>query len=62
MRTIKTTVYRSRKPIGRQRWRFRVVASNGKRLAQGEAYTNKDECFHAARLVVGYDVPIEVEP
>jgi len=39
-------LYRSRKPLGRQRWRWRVrSAHNGKIVAtSGEAYTNNVEC------------------
>jgi hypothetical protein len=43
-------VYRSRWPIGRQQWRWRVRSvHNGKIVATGgEAYTNRAECEEMA--------------
>jgi uncharacterized protein YegP (UPF0339 family) len=38
---------------GRQKWRFRIVAANGKILATSEAYTNREDCLAAGRLILG---------
>lgn len=35
-------------------WRWRLVAANGKIVANsGEGYYNKSDCYHAIGLVVG---------
>ena len=43
-------IYSSRKPVGRQKWRWRVLsAANGKIVAtSGEAYTNQADCEEMA--------------
>lgn len=48
-------VYRSRRPLGRQQWRWRVLSThNGKLVATGgEAYTNRTECEEMARRLFG---------
>ncbi len=40
------------KVIGRQKWRWRLKASNGKRIAtSGEAFTNKADVLKSIALV-----------
>lgn len=55
-------IYRSRKlwPTQRpQRWRWRAVARNGKKIAHGgEGYTNKTDMFDAIELLFGSGVPV----
>lgn len=43
-------VYKSRKPLGsRQRWRWRVVARNGRKVGtSGEAFVNEADAFTGA--------------
>ena len=41
---------RSRIPR-RQRWRWRIVATNGRTLASSEAYTNRGDCLDAIDIV-----------
>jgi len=44
-------IYRTRDWLGRQRWRWRLVAANNEILASGESYANHGDCAHAVRLV-----------
>ena len=37
--------------IGKQ-WRWRLVASNGKNVASGEGYYNKEDCLNAIGLLM----------
>lgn len=39
--------------IGGIQWRWRLVASNGKKIASGEGYNNKQDCLHAIELLQG---------
>lgn len=51
---VKAEVYVSKRPLGRQKFRFRITAFNNKRLAvSSEAYANKVDALVACRLVVG---------
>lgn len=43
-------IIRSRVPR-RQRWRWRIVATNGRILAHSEAYTTEAGCRDAIKLV-----------
>ncbi len=43
-------IIRSRIPR-RQRWRWRIVAGNGRVLAYSEAYTNRADATRAVHLV-----------
>lgn len=43
-------IVRSRLPR-RQRWRWRIVATNGRVLAYSEAYANRADCLAAIDLV-----------
>lgn len=43
-------IIRARVPR-RQRWRWRIVATNGRILAHSEAYTREVDCRAAADLV-----------
>ena len=54
---------RSRIPR-RQRWRWRIVAGNGRTLASSEAYTNRGDCEAAVETVRNnaYAAPIRSEP
>jgi uncharacterized protein YegP (UPF0339 family) len=54
MTTVTVQVYESRRPLGRQKWRWRAVSSNGRILANsGEAYTNLSECQEAVLVLFG---------
>lgn len=55
---VEAEVYASKKPFGRQKWRFRITAFNGNILAvSSESYANQADAIVALRLVVG-DHPI----
>ena len=36
-------------------WRWRFIAANGKKVASGEGYHNKDDCLHAIGLLMDCD-------
>lgn len=54
--TVTVKVYNSRKPLGRQKFRWRAVADNGRKLANsGEAYTNASDIEDAVMALFGQD-------
>lgn len=54
--TVTVTVYKSRKPLGRQKFRWRAVGGNGRNLANsGEAYTNASDIEDAVLALFGQD-------
>lgn len=44
-------VYSTKKPFRRKQWHWRLRAKNGKIIAYGESYNNKEDCFAAVALV-----------
>ncbi len=53
--TARLDVYRTRGPFVRrnQRWRWRLIATNGKKLANGgEGYANRAYCINQAKAVL----------
>jgi hypothetical protein len=58
-RGIYVKLYRSRFPVGRQKWRYRIKdAGNHRTLGPTEAFTNLDDARADAKQVVGSGVPI----
>lgn len=56
---VTVQVYKSRNPLARQPWRWRAVAANGRRLANGgEAYTNLEDLRRALRLLFDSTVTV----
>lgn len=46
-------IYRRLTARRSQRWRWRLVASNGRKIANGgEGYANKDECAGIAKAII----------
>lgn len=59
---IRFVLYRSRRPAGRQRWRWRAVAGNGRIIAVGgEAYNNAADAAHAIGLLHTADAASSIE-
>lgn len=49
---VTVEIYRSRRPLGRQQWRWRAYADNGRKLANsGEAYANLGDCQQAVTVL-----------
>lgn len=45
-------IYRSPRFIGRQKWRWKTVAPNGRKIANGgEAFTNRADCEASVNLI-----------
>lgn len=44
-------IYSVKKPFIPKRWHWRLRAKNGKIIAHGESYFNKEDCFAAVALV-----------
>lgn len=62
---MKFIVYRSRRPLGRQRWRWKLLAANGEPIANGnEAYANKADILMIVNKIKAFaiDTPLEVQP
>jgi uncharacterized protein YegP (UPF0339 family) len=54
-------LYKSRQFVGRQKWRWRAIADNGNRLANGgEAYANQADAAQAITTLFGDGVPVDV--
>jgi uncharacterized protein YegP (UPF0339 family) len=60
---MRFVLVRSRLPR-RQRWRWLIVADNGRTLASSEAYTNRADCEAAVEIVRNHAhaAPIRSEP
>jgi hypothetical protein len=57
---VTVEVYKSRRPVGRQRLRWRAVAANGRKLAtSGEAYTNAADVVPVLAALFGDRIPVE---
>lgn len=52
-------IYQGRALFGGQRWRWRAIANNYERLAQGEAYRNKLDLLETVWDLFGNDVVIK---
>lgn len=51
---MKFEIYRSESSLPSQSWRWRLVASNGRVIADSsEGYADKDDCRHGIELVKG---------
>jgi uncharacterized protein YegP (UPF0339 family) len=48
---MKYVVYQKRNALGAKRWRWRLVADNGRILASGEAFNTKRACLGSVDLV-----------
>lgn len=60
---MRFVLVRSRLPR-RQRWRWLIVADNGRTLASSEAYTNRADALAAVEIVRNnaYAAPLRSEP
>jgi uncharacterized protein YegP (UPF0339 family) len=60
---MRFVIVRSRLPR-RQRWRWLIVADNGRTLASSESYTNRGDALAAVEIVRNnaYAAPIRSEP
>ena len=53
-------VYRGRSARRSQRWRWRLVHANGRKIAQSsEGYANREVCAVQARIVAGHLAEVE---
>jgi uncharacterized protein len=57
---MKFQFYRGRRLFGRLQWRWRLIASNGEKIAQGESYNRLADCEKAVRLV-RQSTPVQLE-
>lgn len=48
---MKIELFARRNLFGLRRWYFRIVAGNGKIIAQSEAYSRKVDCRSTAHLI-----------
>ena len=60
---MRFVLIRSRLPR-RQRWRWLIVADNGRTLASSESYTNRGDCEAAIELVRthAHNAPVRSQP
>ena len=54
-------IYSKKYPGFRRKWHWRLRAANGRIIAHGESYYNKEDCFAAVALVqdVNLTTPIQ---
>lgn len=49
---MKFEIYSKQEGLIGTQWRWRLVSSNGKVIASGEGYFNKEDCLNAIYLVM----------
>ena len=54
-------IYSTKKPFTRKQWRWRLRAKNGRVIAHGESYYNREDCFAAVALVQDADLRTPVQ-
>ena len=61
MMTTHFEIYSTKKPFRRRQWSWRLRARNGRIIAHGESYHNKEDCSTAVARVqdVNLSTPVE---
>ena len=49
---MKYQIYSKQEGLLGNQWRWRLVSANGKIVASGEGYSNKEDCLHAIGLLM----------
>lgn len=52
---MKFEIYKQSEGLLGTQWRWRLVASNGRKISSGEGYNNKEDCLHAIGLLMDCD-------